>query len=236
MDGLKEPRTMMHHFQGRDFLKLADFTPEEVGYIVDTAIELKRKRAVGEAFEPLARQDRGADLREALDAHAPELPGRHRPARRPDLLHEPRPDADQPRRADPRHGAHHRPLLRGPLHPHVRPGDRRGVRPVHAQPGDQRPDQRDPPLPGPLRPHDDQGEEGRLQGPQGRLPGRHLERLPLAHDGQRHDGHGLLRGSAQRRLPAQRRAARHGAEVGRAAAARRSSTRGASKRWQATPT
>ena len=39
---------MMHHFQGKDFLKLADFTPEEVGYIVDTAIELKRKRAVGE--------------------------------------------------------------------------------------------------------------------------------------------------------------------------------------------
>jgi ornithine carbamoyltransferase len=44
---------MLHHFQGRDFLKLADFTPEEVGYIVDTAIELKRKRATGEVFEPL---------------------------------------------------------------------------------------------------------------------------------------------------------------------------------------
>ena len=40
---------MMHHFQGKDFLKLADFTPEEVGYIVDTAVELKRRRAVGEA-------------------------------------------------------------------------------------------------------------------------------------------------------------------------------------------
>ena len=44
---------MKHHFQGRDFLKLADFTPEEVGYIVDTAIELKRKRAMGELHEPL---------------------------------------------------------------------------------------------------------------------------------------------------------------------------------------
>ena len=44
---------MMHHFQGRDFLKLADFTPEEVGFIVDTAIELKRKRLIGEPFEPL---------------------------------------------------------------------------------------------------------------------------------------------------------------------------------------
>ena len=38
---------MLHHFQGKDFLKLADFTPEEVGYFVDTAIELKRKRAIG---------------------------------------------------------------------------------------------------------------------------------------------------------------------------------------------
>jgi ornithine carbamoyltransferase len=44
---------MLHHFQGKDFLKLADFTPEEVGYIVDTAIELKRKRAIGELLEPL---------------------------------------------------------------------------------------------------------------------------------------------------------------------------------------
>ena len=44
---------MLHHFQGKDFLKLADFTPEEVSYFVDTAIELKRKRASGEVFEPL---------------------------------------------------------------------------------------------------------------------------------------------------------------------------------------
>jgi ornithine carbamoyltransferase len=44
---------MLHHFQGKDFLKLADFTPEEVGYFVDTAIELKRKRASREVFQPL---------------------------------------------------------------------------------------------------------------------------------------------------------------------------------------
>jgi ornithine carbamoyltransferase len=44
---------MLHHFQGKDFLKLADFTPEEVLYLIDTAIDLKRKRATGEVFEPL---------------------------------------------------------------------------------------------------------------------------------------------------------------------------------------
>ncbi len=44
---------MLQPLQGKDLLKLADFTPEEVGYFVDTAIELKRRRATGEAFEPL---------------------------------------------------------------------------------------------------------------------------------------------------------------------------------------
>lgn len=44
---------MRHHFRGRDFLKLADFTAEEVGYLVDTAIELKRRRALAEPHEYL---------------------------------------------------------------------------------------------------------------------------------------------------------------------------------------
>ena len=57
---------MLHHFQGKDFLKLADFTPEEVGYFVDTAIELKRKRAMRRGLRAAARQDLRDDLREAL--------------------------------------------------------------------------------------------------------------------------------------------------------------------------
>jgi ornithine carbamoyltransferase len=44
---------MLHHFRRKDFLKIADFTPEEIGYLVDTAIDLKRRRAMGELFEPL---------------------------------------------------------------------------------------------------------------------------------------------------------------------------------------
>jgi ornithine carbamoyltransferase len=44
---------MKHHFQGKDFLKLADFTPEEIGYLIDTAIELKRRHAMGELYQPL---------------------------------------------------------------------------------------------------------------------------------------------------------------------------------------
>jgi ornithine carbamoyltransferase len=45
---------MQHHFRGKDFLKLADFTAEEVRYFVDTAEELKRKHALGESYQPLA--------------------------------------------------------------------------------------------------------------------------------------------------------------------------------------
>jgi ornithine carbamoyltransferase len=44
---------MNHHFHGRDLLKLADFTPQEIAYLVDTAIELKRRQAMGELFQPL---------------------------------------------------------------------------------------------------------------------------------------------------------------------------------------
>ena len=45
---------MLHHFQGKDFLKLADFTPEEVGYFVDTAIELKRSAPPARSSSPCA--------------------------------------------------------------------------------------------------------------------------------------------------------------------------------------
>lgn len=44
---------MVSRFQGRDYLQVADCTPEEIGYIVDTAIDLKRRRAMGELYQPL---------------------------------------------------------------------------------------------------------------------------------------------------------------------------------------
>ena len=33
--------------KGRDFLKLLDFTPEEIGYLIDLAADLKAKKAAG---------------------------------------------------------------------------------------------------------------------------------------------------------------------------------------------
>ncbi|MFC4811596.1 ornithine carbamoyltransferase [Paenibacillus sp. GCM10023250] len=39
--------------KGRDFIELTDYTPEEIRYLIDLAIELKRKQKAGETYHPL---------------------------------------------------------------------------------------------------------------------------------------------------------------------------------------
>ncbi|WP_135552237.1 ornithine carbamoyltransferase [Paenibacillus cymbidii] len=39
--------------RGRDFLAMADYAPEEIRYLIDQAIELKRKQKAGEVYQPL---------------------------------------------------------------------------------------------------------------------------------------------------------------------------------------
>ncbi|GIQ70003.1 ornithine carbamoyltransferase [Xylanibacillus composti] len=39
--------------KGRDFLALVDYTPDEVRYLLDLGIELKRKQKAGELYQPL---------------------------------------------------------------------------------------------------------------------------------------------------------------------------------------
>ncbi len=41
-------------YKGRDFLALADYTPEDIRYLIDLGIELKRKQKAGEVYHPLA--------------------------------------------------------------------------------------------------------------------------------------------------------------------------------------
>lgn len=41
-------------FKGRDFLTLADYTPEEIMQLIELGVELKRKQKAGETFHPLA--------------------------------------------------------------------------------------------------------------------------------------------------------------------------------------
>ena len=50
--------------KGRDFLKLLDFTPEEIEYLLDLAADLKDKREKRNPRRYPPRQECGSDLRE----------------------------------------------------------------------------------------------------------------------------------------------------------------------------
>ncbi|MUT64989.1 ornithine carbamoyltransferase [Paenibacillus sp. NEAU-GSW1] len=45
--------------KGRDFLMVGDYTPQEIRYLIDLAIDLKRKQKSGEAYQPLAGKTLG---------------------------------------------------------------------------------------------------------------------------------------------------------------------------------
>ena len=44
------------NLKGRNFLKLLDYTPEEIGYLLDLAAELKAKKKAGVAHDMLRGQ------------------------------------------------------------------------------------------------------------------------------------------------------------------------------------
>ncbi|GGF91270.1 ornithine carbamoyltransferase [Paenibacillus abyssi] len=50
-DTIKEE--LAQSLKGRDFLALADYSPEEVRYLIDLAIDLKKKQKAGETYHPL---------------------------------------------------------------------------------------------------------------------------------------------------------------------------------------
>lgn len=43
----------LSHFKGKDFVELSDYTAEEIHFLIDLAIELKRKQKAGESYRPL---------------------------------------------------------------------------------------------------------------------------------------------------------------------------------------
>jgi ornithine carbamoyltransferase len=51
--GTIERQEIALQLKGRDFLSLVDYTPEEILYLIDLAIELKRKQKAGEVYQPL---------------------------------------------------------------------------------------------------------------------------------------------------------------------------------------
>jgi ornithine carbamoyltransferase len=48
-----DAQEMAAGLKGRDFLGLVDYSPEEITYLIDLAIELKRKQKAGEVYHPL---------------------------------------------------------------------------------------------------------------------------------------------------------------------------------------
>lgn len=52
-------QTDKFQLKGRDFLDLEDYTSEELRYLLDYAIELKRKQKAGEVYQPLAGKTLG---------------------------------------------------------------------------------------------------------------------------------------------------------------------------------
>ncbi|WP_166243699.1 ornithine carbamoyltransferase [Paenibacillus turpanensis] len=50
---------LAHGLKGRDFLALVDYTPEEIQYLINYAIELKRKNKAGEVYQPLRGKSLG---------------------------------------------------------------------------------------------------------------------------------------------------------------------------------
>jgi len=51
MPSIKEDLAV--NMKGRDFIALVDYTPEEVRYLIDLAIDLKKKQKAGEIYHPL---------------------------------------------------------------------------------------------------------------------------------------------------------------------------------------
>lgn len=49
----QEKQKIARELKGRDFLSLTDYTPAEIRYLIDLAIDLKQKQKNGEIYEPL---------------------------------------------------------------------------------------------------------------------------------------------------------------------------------------
>ena len=143
--------TLADSMTPRHFLTGAELTRAELDALLDRALELKRAPLSSQALDGPQRR---ADLREALDAHARVLRGRHRRARRPRGRAALRRDAALARRGAARHRARALPARRRRRPAHRRRRDPRGARRAQHGAGHQHAERAPPPLPGARRPAD----------------------------------------------------------------------------------
>ncbi|ANF98468.1 ornithine carbamoyltransferase [Paenibacillus bovis] len=52
-DAAQQNQLELSHFKGKDFVELSDYTAEEINFLIELAIELKRKQKAGEVYRPL---------------------------------------------------------------------------------------------------------------------------------------------------------------------------------------
>ena len=124
--------------RGRHLLKLADYSPEEITYLLELAAELKAAKRGGPRGAEARRQGDRADLREGLDPDALRVRGRRLRPGRARHLHRPLRLAHGPQGDGEGHRAGARPHVRRDRVPRLRPGHRRGARRVGGRPDLQR--------------------------------------------------------------------------------------------------
>ena len=150
---------MGFNLRNRNFLKLLDFTPREIRFLLDLSRDLKaakyggyeQQRLKGKnialIFEKTSTRTRVAFEVAAYDQ------GAHVTYLGPERL------ADRPQGVDEGHRPGARPDLRRHRVPRLRAGDRRGAGRVRRRAGLERADRRVPPDPDPgRRPHDDRAQ------------------------------------------------------------------------------
>ena len=133
---------------------MLDLSAAEIRRLVEEALAPQAGAPRGQAQPRPRGQDPRAALHQALDAHAPLLPGRHDAARRLDRAAQPRRDPAQPRRDARGHRPRGLALPRRDRHPHLRARRDRGLGRGRDDPGHQRPLGLLAPLPDPRRPAD----------------------------------------------------------------------------------
>ena len=114
--------------RGRSFLRLADFTPDEIRYLIDLSAELKAAKKEGREEQKLVGKEialifeKDSTRTRCAFEVAALRPGRARHLHRPErLAHGPQGDRQG-------HGARPRPDVRRDRVPRLRPGRRRGAR------------------------------------------------------------------------------------------------------------
>ena len=118
---------MGYNLRNRSFVKLLDFSPREIKFLLDLSRDLKRAKYGGYEQQHLQRQEHRHHLREDLDPDAGLVRGRRlRPGR---ARHVPRPEGSQIGHKESMKDTARvlGRILRRDRVPRVRPGDRRGA-------------------------------------------------------------------------------------------------------------